>query len=234
MKFNKTSNNQTKRNRQCNIIWFNPPFRRAVPTNVSKRFLQLLHHHFPPSNKPHKIFNNVASIIKSHNKKLINTSIKNTLSCNWRKKHECSLDGKCRAENIVYKCVASVDRYPNKVYLGTAEVDFKQRFYNHRMSFNNEGHSTDTTLSKYVWEIKKKLKIMPSLKWSIIKSVPAYLNIFKKCQLCLQEKFEILHYTNPSELLNKRSELISKCRHVNKFLINLMIRPSEKCPIRNI
>ena len=69
---------------------------------------------------------------------------------NCRKKHECPLDGKCRVENIVYKCVALVHGYPKKVYLGTAEGDFKQRFYNHRMSFNNEGYSTDTTLSKYV------------------------------------------------------------------------------------
>ena len=77
--------------------------------------------------------------------------MKNTLPCNCRKKHECPLDGKCRAEYIVYKCVASVDRYHNKVYLGTAEGDFKQRFCNHGMSLNKEGHSTDTTLSKYVW-----------------------------------------------------------------------------------
>ena len=88
------------------------------------------------------------------------------------------------------------------------------------MSFNNEGHSTDTTLSKYVWEVKRKLKIMPSLKWYIIKSVPAYSNISKKCQLCLQEKFEILIYPNPNELLNKTSELISKCCHVNTFLLS--------------
>ena len=68
---------------------------------------------------------NAASIIKSHNKKLINTSTKDTLQCNCRKKHECTLDGKCRAENIAYKCIASVDRYTNKVYLGTTEGDFK-------------------------------------------------------------------------------------------------------------
>ena len=140
-KFNKTSKNHTKRNRQRNIIWFNPPFGRAVSTNVAKRFLQLLHNHFPPSNKLRKIFNknavkvsycsteNVANIIKSHNKKLINTSIKNTLPCNCRKKHECLLDDKCKAENIVYKCAASVDGYPNKVYLDTAEGDFKQSVF---------------------------------------------------------------------------------------------------------
>ena len=118
----------------------------------------------------------------------------------------------------MYKCVASVKGYPNRVYLSTAEGDFKQRFYNHWMSFNNEGNSTDTALSKYVCEIKKNLKIMLSLKWSIIKSVPAYSNISKKSQLCLQGKFEILNYPNPNELLNKRSELISKCRYLNKFL----------------
>ena len=118
------------------------------------------------------------------------------------------------------KCVASVHGYPSKVFLGTAEGDFKQHFYNHRMSFNNEGHSTDTTLFKYVWDVKRKLKIMPSLKWYIIKSVPAYSNISKKCQLRLQEKSEIRNYLNPNELLNKRSELISNCRHVNKFLLS--------------
>ena len=87
-KFNKTSNNHTTRNRQRSIFWFNRPFKRGVSTNVAKRFLQLLCHHYPPSNKLHRIFNkntvkasycctqNVASIIKSHKKKLINTSIK--------------------------------------------------------------------------------------------------------------------------------------------------------------
>ena len=146
--------------------------------------------------------------------------MKNILPCNCRTKHECPLDGKCRVENTAYKRIASVDGYPNKVYLGTVEGDFKQRFYNHQMSFNNEGHSTDTTLSRYVWEIKNKFKIRPSMERSIIKSVPAYSNISKKCQLCLQQKFEILNYPNPNELLNKRSELISKCSHVNKFLLS--------------
>ena len=124
------------------------------------------------------------------------------------------------AENIVYKCVTLVDCYPNRVYLGTGEGDFKECFYNHQMSINNGGRLTDTTLSKYVWEENRKLKKMPSLKRYIIKSVPAYSNISKTRQLCLQEKIEILNYTNPNELLNKRSEFISKFRHVNKFLLS--------------
>lgn len=145
-KFNKTSTNKPKRNWQRKVFWFNPPCSRAVSPNAAKRFLQLLRNHFPPSNKLQKIFNknkvevsycctqNITSIIKSHCKKLINASIKNTLSCNCRKKQECPLDEKSRAENIIYKSVALVDSYRNKIYFGIAEGNFKQRFYNRRMS----------------------------------------------------------------------------------------------------
>ena len=151
-----------------------------------------------------------------------------------KKKHGYPLHGKCRAEDIVYKSFASVDGYPNKIYLGTAKGDFKQRFYNHQMSFNNEGHSIDTTLSKYVWQLNKKLKIISSLKRSIFKSVPAYSNTSKKCQLCLQAKFLI----SPIWIycLIKGQSLFQSAATLTGFcsvIISLMIRP-EKCPIRNI
>ena len=66
---------------------------------------------------------------------------------------------------------------------------------------------------------KDKYAEEPTLKWSIVKRVPSYSNITKRCRLCLQEKFEIIKYPRPDELLNKRSELISKCRHANKYLL---------------
>ena len=37
--------------------------------------------------------------------------------------------------------------------------------------------------------------------------------------MCLHEKLEIINYPRPEELLNKRSELISRCRHANEFLL---------------
>ena len=49
--------------------------------------------------------------------------------------------------HIIYKCTAP--EKPNKVYVGTAEGDFKKGFYNHRKSFNIEASANDTTLSKY-------------------------------------------------------------------------------------
>ena len=104
-----------------------------------------------------------------------------------------------RVENIIYKCVPSVDWFTRKVYFVTAENNFKWCFHNHWMSFNNKDHFTYPALFKYGWEIKTKW----SLKWSIGRSVPAYLNISKKCQLCLQENVQFFNYPNPNELLNK-------------------------------
>ena len=73
-----------------------------------------------------------------------------------------------------------------------------------------------TTLTKYVWE----KNITPKLKWYTIKSVPSYSNITKSCMLCVDKKFEILTYPNQDELLNKRSELVSICCHINKYLLS--------------
>ena len=94
------------------------------------------------------------------------------------------------------------------------------RNYNHKTSFKNRGKANDTTLSKYIWEVKDKYKETPSLKWSFVKSASGYSNITKKCLLCLHEKLEIINYPNQEELLNKRSELILKCCDVNKYLLS--------------
>ena len=64
------------------------------------------------------------------------------------KKEDCPLEGKCRTENIIYKCIASTSGHPDKVYLGTAE-DFKKR-YSHISPFKNETQINKTTFAKYV------------------------------------------------------------------------------------
>ena len=61
---------------------------------------------------------------------------------------------------------------PDKTYLGTAEGDFKKRYNNHTKSFRHKQYSRETTLSKYIWKIKKEYNEMPTLKWSIVKYVP--------------------------------------------------------------
>ena len=71
------------RNRQRNVIWFNPPFSKNVKTNIAPSFLHLVGTHFPAGHKLHKIFNrntvkvsyscmnNVRSIITNHNTRII-------------------------------------------------------------------------------------------------------------------------------------------------------------------
>ena len=41
----------------------------------------------------------------------------------------------------------------------------------------------------------------------------------RSCDLCLPEKM-IVALADPKVLLNKRTELISKCRHKSKFILN--------------
>ena len=108
---------------------------------------------------------------------------------------------------------------PDKTCLGTAEGDFSKRYNNHTNSFRHKRYSRDITVSKYILEIKKEYNEMRTLKWSIVKSVPSYSNISKKCLSCLHEKFEIVNFEDLDYLLNKRSELISKCRYDKKYLL---------------
>ena len=69
----------TKRKRQRNILWFNPPYSKTVKTKIGRFFLQLIKKHFPKEHKFHKIFNrntlklsyscipNIKTKIKTHN-----------------------------------------------------------------------------------------------------------------------------------------------------------------------
>ena len=101
---------------------------------------------------------------------------------------------------------------------------------NHTNSFRHKRYSKDTALSKYIWETKKEYNEMPTLKWSIVKYVPSYSNISKKCLLCLHEKLEIV---DQDHLLNKRSELISKCRHANKYYYVIKKQTINFTPLSN-
>ena len=115
----------------------------------------------------------------------------------------------------IYKC--GIRPFSKKMYLGLAEGEWKNRFYNHKLSFKRKRYSNKTTLSSYMWHLRSFSSETPNLKWSVLRCVPPYSNISKKCLLYLYEKLEIVTYQNQTELLNKRSELLCKCRYANKF-----------------
>ena len=67
------------------------------------------------------------------------------------------MNGKCQVQNVVYKCtVSATPNFPKRVYLGVAEGDWKQRFYNHKKSIKNKSYRNDTTLSSYLWDLREK------------------------------------------------------------------------------
>ena len=74
------------------------------------------------------------------------------------------MDSKYETMDAVYDCrVASSE--PQKVYFKLAEQKWKQRYYNHKKSFNHKRYSHETTLSSYVLHLKETLDVTPSLKW---------------------------------------------------------------------
>ena len=155
--------------------------------------------------------NNVSQIIKQHNRNVSNKKENQTNPCNCRNKNECPLNGNCKVQNVIYKCtVSATQTFKQRVYLGIAKANWKQRF--------SKKSIRTTALSSYLWDLKENHNQIPKLTWSIVRFAPGYLNISKRCLLCLHEKLLILNYHNPAELLNKRSKLMAKCCHENKFL----------------
>jgi hypothetical protein len=163
---------------------------------------------------------NMTSIINKHNKTIINNSSTTSSQndCNCRKKDQCPLENNCLTTSIVYNAqVTTEDDTPAKNYIGLTEGTFKQRYTQHKLSFRNKKYANSTELSKYIWKLQD-IKKNYNIKWSVITSAKAYSNISKKCNLCLAEKLNIIK-ANKANLLNKRSELISKCRHENKYYL---------------
>ena len=93
----------------------------------------------------------------------------------------------------------------------------KTRFANHKTSFTNVKKKHATELSKHVWQLKDK-HIDYKIKWEIIKQASPYNNTSNRCNLCLWEKYFIICHPSLATL-NKRNELVSSCRHANKYLL---------------
>ena len=224
----------SRRNRARKVTWFNPPYSKNVVTRVGQEFLKLIDKHFPVGSKLRKVFNrntvkvsyscmpSMGSIIKQHNARICSEEREGDSQprcCNCRKPELCPLDGRCLTSKIVYKATVETEGTPApKVYIGSTETPFKQRYANHLMSFRHERYKNRTELSKYIWDLKREGKTF-RVGWDILRKTPAYSNLSKRCDLCLTEKLMIIS-ADKSTLLNRRSEIISKCRHENKFYLS--------------
>ena len=167
--------------------------------------------------------NNINTIINANNQKIKNKQPAIVQECNCIKRNECPLQNKCLTSNIVYKVTISFNypNYKNKTCIGISETKFKLGNANHKKSFNHTKYKNDSELSV---EAKRKLRekleakeinANPNITFSILKRCPP-TKPSSKCYLCLNVKLFILESKN-EHLLNKRGELVTKCRHKNKF-----------------
>ena len=161
---------------------------------------------------------NMQSIINKHNKKVTSIDTKPNAQdqCNCRDKDQCPIDNNCLTSAVIYNARVTIGD-TTKNYIGLTEGTFKQRFTQHKHSFHHRSYMNSTELSKYIWHLRDSNKDF-NIKWTIICKARPYSDITKRCDLCTTEKLMIIN-SKPDELLNKRSELISKCRHENKFYL---------------
>ena len=164
-------------------------------------------------------------IISAHNKSILKSEITppstnptNKSNCSCGKK-ECPLDRNCLTKGVVYQAkVTRQDNLKEESYVGLTELSFKTRLYTHTHSFKNENQRNATALSQYVWSLSDN-NVDYNIKWKILARSKPYSTTNKRCNLCLTEKYFIIHKPEMSTL-NNRNELVSGCRHRRKHLLS--------------
>ena len=187
---------------------------------------------------------NIKAHLAAHNKKILNPKIDSSKSCNCRSYESrlksrnvklrkelknpslpddhpppnwfpkgCPVNGECLTESVIYS--ASVNSNNSSMtYIGLTGDSFKTRFNGHTATFCKR-ESNMSTLSSYVWDMEDK-KVDYDIRWKIRKKAMMYKPGASYCDLCVTEKMEIL-LANPKSSLNKRTEILEKCRHRHRF-----------------
>ena len=205
-----------------------------MKTNIGKTFLKLVSKHFPQQHKYHTLFNmnnikvsyscmeNMGAIINKHNKKILSNNNINDNSdklCNCRSQQNCPLDNKCLTTSLFYNAQitsTTANQTTTKNYIGLTEELLNKD------TLNTSQHSPTGNFLialNYQNTSGNSKTATPALQLNGLSfRARPYHNSSKRCDLCLAEKLHIIKRSN-NNLLNKRSELVSKCRHENKFYL---------------
>ena len=219
-------NKKTKTKKEYNTVW------STIQQKCGYESWPLLFKiikHFPRQHKLHKISNkntvkarysdmkNIESIINSQNKKNvhINWPFPKEQKCNCINKEFRPLKANSQAENIVYEASVTCNEqnYGKHIYIGIPETTFKKWHSNNKRSFNLAVYKNDAIFSKEFWKIKQKFCLL--IKSRILRKCSCFNQSSLRCNLCLNEKLEIT-LSKGNNILNRRTEQISKWRHVSK------------------
>ena len=168
---------------------------------------------------------NMDSIISRHIHNILNPNQK-SFGCNCRKKHSCPLNGECLTPKVIYRAdVSNEANNDQKLYFGLAETTFKERYDNHKRDVEHIKYQYNTELTKYIWNLKNN-NIEYNIEWKVVDKVYGNANS-TMCKLRLTEKLWIINHINDNNILNKKSELVNKYRHLDKFLLKHVKKNSE-------
>ena len=164
----------------------------------------------------------MSAIISAHNSRLLQKhnnlqSPPPTTLCNCRVPATCHLHGKCLTPAIIYKAIISTISSEGFDYYGSS-INFKPRFSNHKFSLTHVSNRNDTRLSQQFWT-SKEADLNPSVKWEIAEKSRPYRVGTRYWPLCTAERLHIMLAlkNNPSRTLNKKTELISFCKHRSRW-----------------
>ena len=82
-------------------------------------------------------------------------------------------------------------------------------------------------LSTYVWNVKENSHKQPQVNFKIKKNILSYRPEIEKCNLCIGEKKEII-LADENKIINRNDEILTKCRHRNKYLLQNWIQNKRK------
>ena len=144
---------------------------------------------------------NVKSSVNKHNKKVLkneNEGLNNNepaRTCNCPRDTECPFDNRCLEKDVQYQATvtSNLPDYGTKVYKGICSTTWKDRFGNHKKSFNHEKYKTETALSREIWRIKEAGGEY-EIKWSTKKQSRNPIHQKEEAALFVPLKNSPLHY----------------------------------------
>ena len=156
----------------------------------------------------------------------------------------CPVNGECLTKSVIYAANV-VSNNSSMEYIGLTGDTFKTRFNGHTDTFRHRDGKM-STLSSHIWELEDKKvrhraqwdklckekkvqnkKYVPDknlnyeINWQIKKKAMLYKPGASFCDLCASEKVAIL-LANPKTSLNKRTEILERCRHRRRFKLGFI------------